>query len=150
MAYVERIRDMITQPLLEEIVRQRTAAGWHLVSLEWRRELPDAEAPTEGAFPEDIPYGLRISEDCKRLELDPNENQAMLQMMEMLVQDFPFSAIVSDLNEKGFRTRDGRRLGAKARMIDASFMWQGGARPRSKASKLLWTGVQVGKHARVS
>jgi hypothetical protein len=33
----------------------------------------------------------------------------MLQMMEMLVQDFPFSAIVSDLNEKGFRTRDGRR-----------------------------------------
>jgi hypothetical protein len=109
MAYVERIRDMITQPLLEEIVRQRTAAGWHLVSLEWRRELPDAEAPTEGAFPEDIPYGLRISEDCKRLELDPNENQAMLQMMEMLVQDFPFSAIVSDLNEKGFRTRDGRR-----------------------------------------
>ncbi|MGC2297250.1 MAG: recombinase family protein [Acidobacteriaceae bacterium] len=109
MAYVERIRDMITQPLLEEIVRQRTSAGWHLVSLEWRRELPDAEAPTEGAFPEDIPYGLRISEDCKRLELDPNENQAMLQMMEMLVQDFPFSAIVSDLNEKGFRTRDGRR-----------------------------------------
>ncbi|MGD0366498.1 MAG: recombinase family protein [Acidobacteriaceae bacterium] len=109
MAYVERIRDMITQPLLEEIVRQRTAAGWHLVSLEWRRELPEAEAPTDGAFPEDIPYGLRISEDCKRLELDPNENQAMLQMMEMLVQDFPFSAIVSDLNEKGFRTRDGRR-----------------------------------------
>jgi hypothetical protein len=109
MAYVERIRDMITQPLLEEIVRQRTAAGWHLVSLEWRRELPEAEAPTDGAFPEDIPYGLRISEDCKRLEIDPNENQAMLQMMEMLVQDFPFSAIVSDLNEKGFRTRDGRR-----------------------------------------
>ncbi|MFY9747287.1 MAG: recombinase family protein [Acidobacteriaceae bacterium] len=110
MAYVERIRDMIAEPLLEEIVRQRTAGGWHLVSLEWRRELPDAEAPTEGgAFPEDIPYGLRISEDCKRLELDPNENQALLQMMEMLVQDFPFSAIVSDLNEKGFRTRDGRR-----------------------------------------
>jgi len=109
MAYVERIRDMITQPLLEEIVRQRTAAGWHLVSLEWRRELPEAEAPTDGAFPEDIPYGLRVSEDCKRLEIDPNENQAMLQMMEMLVQDFPFSAIVSDLNEKGFRTRDGRR-----------------------------------------
>jgi hypothetical protein len=109
MAYVERMRDMIGQPLLEEIVRQRTAAGWHLVSLEWRRELPDAEEPTEGAYPEDIPYGLRISEDCKRLELDPNEQQALLQMMEMLVQDFPFSSIVSDLNEKGFRTRDGRR-----------------------------------------
>ena len=109
MAYVERMRDMIGQPLLEEIVRQRTSAGWHLVSLEWRRELPDAEEPTEGAYPEDIPFGLRISEDCKRLELDPSEQQALLQMMEMLVQDFPFSNIASDLNEKGFRTRDGKR-----------------------------------------
>ena len=109
MAYVERIRDMITQPLLDEIVRQRTSAGWHLVSLEWRRELPDSEKPTDGAYPEDIPFGLRISEDCKRLEVDPNENQALLQMMEMLVQDFSFSSIASDLNEKGFRTRDGKR-----------------------------------------
>lgn len=109
MAYVERIRDMITEPLLEEIVRQRTTAGWRLVSLEWRRELPDSETPTDGAYPEDIPYGLRISEDCKRLELDPNEQQALLQMMEMLVQDFSFSSIASDLNEKGFRTRDGKR-----------------------------------------
>lgn len=109
MAYVERIRDMITGPLLEEIVRQRVAAGWHLVSVEWRRELPDAEAPTDGAYPEDIPFGLRISEDCKRLEVDPNENQALLQMMEMLVQDFSFSSIASDLNEKGLRTRSGHR-----------------------------------------
>lgn len=109
MAYIERMRDMIAQPLLEEIVKQRVAAGWHLVSVEWRRELPESEAPTEGAFPEDIPYGLRISEDCKGLEIDPNEQQALLQMMEMLVQDFPFSAIVSHLNEMGFRTRDGKR-----------------------------------------
>jgi hypothetical protein len=29
-------------------------------------------------------------------------------MMELLVQDFSYSAIVSDLNEKGFRQRDGR------------------------------------------
>jgi len=125
MAYVERIRDMISQPLLEEIVRQRVSAGWHLVSVEWRRELPDAEAPSEGAFPEEIPYGLRISEDCKGLEIDPNEQKAMLQMMELLVQDFPFSTIASDLNEKGFRTRDGKRWSPVAiftmipRLIDA-------------------------------
>jgi len=109
MAYVERIRDMIGQPILEEIVKQRVAAGWHLVSVEWRRELPESEMPTDGAFPEDIPYGLRISEDCKGLELDPNEQQALFQMMEMLVQDFPFSGIASNLNEMGFRTRDGKR-----------------------------------------
>lgn len=109
MAYVERLRDMIGQPILEEIVKQRVAAGWHLVSVEWRRELPDSEMPTEGAFPEDIPFGLRISEDCKGLENDPNEQQALFQMMEMLVQDFPFSNIASHLNEMGFRTRDGKR-----------------------------------------
>lgn len=109
MAYFERVRDVITGPFSEDILRQRTAAGWQVVSIEWRRELPDSEAPTEGAFQEEIPYGLRISEDCQRLEVEPTENQALLQMMEMLVQDFSFSSIASDLNEKGFRTRDGRR-----------------------------------------
>ncbi len=110
MAYFERVRDVISGPFSEEILRQRAAAGWQLVSVEWRRELPDSEMPTgPGVFHEEIPFGLRISEDCQRLEIDPSENQALLQMMEMLVQDFPFSSIASDLNEKGFRTRDGRR-----------------------------------------
>jgi len=108
MAYFERMRDVITNPLLEEIVRQRVAAGWQLVSLEWRRELPDTEKPTDGAYPEEIPFGLRISDDCQRLEIDPTENRVLMMMMELLVQDFSYSSIVSDLNEKGFRMRDGR------------------------------------------
>jgi hypothetical protein len=108
MAYFERIRDVISGPFSPEIVQQRTAAGWQLVSIEWRRELPDSEAPTEGAFREDIPYGLRISDDCQRLEVDRTENQALMLMMELLGQDFSYSSIVSDLNEKGFRMRDGR------------------------------------------
>ncbi|MGB6133945.1 MAG: recombinase family protein [Acidobacteriaceae bacterium] len=109
MAHFERIRDVISGPFSEETLRQRNAAGWQIVSIEWRRELPDSEKPVEGAWPEDIPYGLRISDDCQRLEIEPTEQQALLQMMEMLVQDFSFSSIASDLNEKGFRTRDGRR-----------------------------------------
>ena len=108
MAYFERMRDVITNPLLEQIVQQRVSAGWQLVSLEWRRELPDAEKPTDGAYPEEIPFGLRISDDCKRLEVHPQEHQALMLMMEGLVQDFSYSAIVSDLNEKGFRMRNGR------------------------------------------
>jgi hypothetical protein len=109
MAYFERIRDTVTGPVLDAVVRQRLAAGWQPVTVEWRRELPDTERPSEGAFAEDIPYGLRISDDCKRLEVDPTENQVLLQMMESLVQDFSFSSIASDLNEKGFRMRDGKR-----------------------------------------
>jgi hypothetical protein len=108
MAYFERVRDVLSGPFSPEIIEQRNAAGWQLVSIEWRRELPDSEAPTEGAFAEEIPYGLRISDDCKRLEVHPGENQALLLMMDLLAQDFSYSAIVSDLNEKGFRQRNGR------------------------------------------
>ncbi len=108
MAYFERVRDVLSGPFSPEIIDQRTAAGWQLVSIEWRRELPDSEAPSEGAFAEEIPYGLRISDDCKRLELHPGENQTLLLMMDLLAQDFSYSAIVSDLNEKGFRQRNGR------------------------------------------
>ena len=107
MAYFERIRDVISGPLSPEIIQQRTTAGWQMVSIEWRRELPDLEAPTEGAISDDIPYGLRISDDCQRLEVDPTENNALILMMELLGQDFSYSSIVSDLNEKGFRMRDG-------------------------------------------
>jgi hypothetical protein len=101
------MRDVISGPFGPEILQQRTAAGWQLVSIEWRRELPDSEAPQGPAFAETIPYGLRISDDCKRLEINPHENQVLLLMMDLLAQDFSYSAIVSDLNEKGFRTRDG-------------------------------------------
>lgn len=107
MAYFERIRDVISGPFSPEVIQQRTAAGWQMVSIEWRRELPDREAPTEGAFRENIPYGLRISEDCQRLEVDPRENQVLMLMMDLLGQDFSYSSIVSDLNEKGFRMRNG-------------------------------------------
>jgi hypothetical protein len=108
MAYFERIRDVISGPFSPEIIGQRAAAGWQMVSIEWRRELPDGETPTGGAYAEEIPYGLRISDDCMRLEVEPTENQAMMLMMELLGQDFSYSSIVSDLNEKGFRMRDGK------------------------------------------
>jgi hypothetical protein len=108
VAYFERIRDVVSEPFSSDVIRQRTAGGWQMVSIEWRRELPDSETPPDGAFSEAIPYGLRISEDCKRLEVDPHENQVLLLMMDLLAQDFSYSAIVSDLNEKGFRTREGR------------------------------------------
>ena len=107
MSYFERIRDVVSGPFSPDVMQQRTAAGWQLVSLEWRREIP-GNAPTEGAWNEEIPYGLRISDDCSRLEVDPREHSALVLMMELLVQDFPLSNVVSDLNEKGFRTRAGK------------------------------------------
>ena len=89
MAYFERIRDVVAEPFSSDVIRQRTAAGWQMISIEWRRELPDSETPSEGAYSEDIPFGLRISEDCKRLEVDPHENKVLLLMMDLLARTSP-------------------------------------------------------------
>ncbi len=108
MSHFERIRDVVSGPFSLDIIQQRAAAGWRMISIEWRRELPDSETPSDGAWGEDIPYGLRISEDGLRLEVDPVENHALMLMMELLGQDFSYSSIVSSLNEAGFRTRGGK------------------------------------------
>jgi Recombinase len=107
MAYFERAKDILNGPLTNDLLRQRADGGWQVASIEWRRELP-GKAPIE-SLPGEIPYGLRISEDCLRLETDPEENLILMQMMELLVQDFPFTSVASDLNEKGYRTREGKR-----------------------------------------
>ncbi|HUA97372.1 MAG TPA: recombinase family protein [Terracidiphilus sp.] len=108
MAYFERMRDVVSSPFSLDRIRQRTEAGWQMVAIEWRRELPDAEAPLEGDFNEDVPYGLRVSDDCLRLEPDPTEHRILMLMMELLAQDYSYSDIVASLNEKGFRMRNGQ------------------------------------------
>jgi hypothetical protein len=107
MAYFERMRDVISEPFSSDVIRQRTGAGWQMVAIEWRRELPDAEAPTKSEFDEDVPYGLRVSDDCRRLESDPKEREALMLMMDLVTQDYSYADIVAALNEKGFRMRNG-------------------------------------------
>ncbi len=108
MAYFERMRDIIAEPFSTDIIRQRTAAGWQMVAIEWRRELPNAEAPSESEFDEAVPYGLRISDDCKRLEADPAEHEVLILMMDLVTQDYSYAEIVARLNEKGYRMRNGQ------------------------------------------
>jgi len=79
-----------------------------MVAIEWRRELPDAEAPAKGNFDEDVPYGLRVSDDCRRLESDQTERQVLMLMMDMITQDFSYADIVAKLNDKGYRMRNGQ------------------------------------------
>jgi hypothetical protein len=108
MPYFERMRDVVSEPFSPEVIRQRTSAGWQMVAIEWRRELPDTEAPAEREFDEDVPYGLRVSDDCRRLEPDPAEHQVLMTIMELLVEDYSYAEIVAKLNEKGFRMRNGQ------------------------------------------
>ncbi len=107
MAFYERMRDVVPGPYNAEAVRERESAGWQMVAIEWRREVPEAEARRDTPGGEDIPYGLRLSDDCARLEVDPRENAVLIQMMELLGHDFSYASIVSDLNERGLRQRDG-------------------------------------------
>jgi len=106
MAKVERIREVVTGSVDLEYVRQKTEAGWKLVAMEWRRELPGDELE-QAVIVEEIPYGLRVAGDCSRLEEDPDEREVLVQMMELIVQDYSITLVASELNKRRLRTRSG-------------------------------------------
>jgi hypothetical protein len=106
MAKVERIREVVTGSVDLEYVRQKTEAGWKLVAMEWRREIAGDETE-QPIIVEDIPYGLRVATDCSRLEEDPRERGVLVQMMELIVQDYSITLVASELNKRGLHTRNG-------------------------------------------
>jgi Recombinase len=106
MPKIERIREVVTGSVDLDYVRQKTEAGWKLVALEWRREIPGEES-AEAVLVEEIPYGLRVAPDCSRLEEDPQERDILVQMMELIVQDYSITLVASELNKRALRTRAG-------------------------------------------
>lgn len=106
MARVERIRESVTGTVDADHMRQKTEAGWRLVALEWQREIQSEEGESETLI-QDVPYGLRVSTDCLHLIEDPDEKNALMMMMELIVREDPFSQVASELNQRGFRTRNG-------------------------------------------
>lgn len=105
MPKVERIREVVTGSVDLEYMKAKAEAGWKLVALEWRREIPGDEQ--QAVFLEEVPYGLRVASDCSRLEEDPQENSVLVQMMELIVQDYSVSLVAAELNKRGLRTRSG-------------------------------------------
>jgi hypothetical protein len=106
MAKIERIREVVTGSVDLDYVRQKTEAGWKLVAMEWRREIPGEES-YEAVLVEEIPFGLRVASDCSRLEEDPQERAVLVQMMELIVQDYSITLVAAELNKRGLRTRSG-------------------------------------------
>jgi hypothetical protein len=103
MAKLERVRDFVTMPPTADYFGEKLAEGWRLVAIEWERGASPAGPPVE-----DIPFGLRVASDCRRLEEDPDEVQVLMLMLEVLVQDGPLSVAAQRINDRGFRTRDGQ------------------------------------------
>jgi len=104
MAKLERLRDFMTDPPSDGYFASKASQGYRLVSIEWERG-EEAEGPPL----EDVPFGLRVASDCRRLEESPEEIQVLLLMMEGIAKDSPLSNAVKAINERGYRTRDGQK-----------------------------------------
>jgi hypothetical protein len=99
----ESAMDLLTPDHLQE----RLAAGWKLVALEWERSGDEPRSGRE-AWVEEIPYGLQISSDCRRLVENPGETQVIVAALDMIVGDLPLSRIAAELNRRGYTTREGK------------------------------------------
>lgn len=102
----ERLREVMLQPLTAERLEAMATEGWRAAVVVWERPGGGKADPAAWSRQE-VPYGMRISEDCLYLEEHREETRAMIAMMEGIVADQPFSRIAEDLNKRGFNTRSG-------------------------------------------
>jgi hypothetical protein len=107
MARIERVRQVVSGSFGTSDFEQRSAEGWKPVAIEWEREVVTGETGSEPI--EGVPFGLKVAGDCTRLEENPEEQEILLTMMELTVQDGPYSGIAAELNRRGYRTRDGQK-----------------------------------------
>jgi hypothetical protein len=111
MKKTEWMREDLSNELSAEHLEQKSAAGWKPVAIEWKREIevmPDPALSGASGVAEEIPYGMQIATDCRHLEENGSEMQVLRLLAEMIVQDLSFPQMADTLNQRGFRTRDGR------------------------------------------
>lgn len=117
MKKIEWMREDLSGWPAPEYVKRKEAAGWRLVALEWEREVEvpsQSERPEKAGSIEEIPFGTRIAGDCLHLEDNPSEVQILNHLAEMVVQDVSYNDMAERLNQRGFRTRDGKPWSALA------------------------------------
>jgi hypothetical protein len=103
MADMERLRQPVATFPTDEEILTRAREGWRLVAVEWER--PAAARRIERKV--EVPFGLKVSEDCRYLEEDAAEMEVLTSGMELMISECPFTRIADELNQKGFRTRGG-------------------------------------------
>lgn len=111
MKKIETMRDTISEWPSPEYVKNHRDAGWRLSAVEWQREVEVAAEPLRELAAEaieEIPYGTRIASDCLHLQENPAEMQILNYLAEMVVQDLSYTRMAASLNERSFRTRDGK------------------------------------------
>src|SRR5437660_11637418 len=103
MAKMERVREEVSAPPAPDYWKRKTDAGWRLAAVEWIGEASAETGSSETR--EEIPYGLKIADDCAHLEVHLIEREALLLRLELSVQDRTFSDVAAELNDRGFRNR---------------------------------------------
>ena len=100
MAHYEHVHERISEPFSAEYVDKRKADGWNLVGVVWERQIGEGEPEPEI----DVPFGLRVADDCHHLTQDSTEKEALLLMLEMIVQDRRVTDVALELNRRGYQT----------------------------------------------
>ena len=106
MNRIERLREEMAGPPTPEYIEQKSKEGWKLAAVEWHRVTDRGESDA-GELMEEIPYGLQVSSDCKHLEQNRDEKEALTLMLEMIVEDKALSEVATGLNLQGHHTRQG-------------------------------------------
>lgn len=106
MKNTERIREPLTTIPSPEHLAEKMKEGWRLVAIEWERESSVTKGGS-GLLRHEVPYGLRVSEDCHQLEDDPEEREVLRLTLALIVGDRPLSKVAEELNRRGHRRRGG-------------------------------------------
>ena len=103
---LRHLRDAVQHPVSLDYFQERLAAGWKLTAIEWEKEV---EVPAEpaAASPEGAPYGLELVPDVARLRQNPYEMGALMTILELIVVEKGVSYIAEELNQRGYKTRQG-------------------------------------------
>jgi hypothetical protein len=102
----ERIREILKTVPTPDYMKSKLEEGWRPVAIEWERSTSDAAKG--GILRHEVPYGLRVSEDCHQLEEDSKEKEVMKLMLALIAGDHPLSKIAEELNGRGYSMRNGK------------------------------------------
>jgi Recombinase len=107
MPRLQHAREVLSNPLTAADLDRKARQGWKPVAVIWEREIDDqaGDQPQLADITQPVPYGLKIAEDCTTLEQDVQEREALIVMLEMIIQEKSLSATAEELNRRGFRTR---------------------------------------------
>jgi hypothetical protein len=101
---MQHTREVLSNPLTAADLDRMARLGWKPVAVIWERQVDDNQPPLAD-ITEPVPYGLKIAEDCLALEQDVQEREALIVMLEMIIQEKSLSDVAKELNRRGFRTR---------------------------------------------